>query len=264
MRLNKYFSAFKISWQETLEYRANTIFRLLMVLVGLVGIYFLWSSIFEDKAVINGYTKEQIVTYYVIVGYLFGSIYASIPVAKDIQDGSLSIYLTKPISYLSYIYWQSLARRVLRLLLGLPIVLLIFYLFQDNLYIVTDPKAYLILILTSLFAINILFLFDLLLSFLEFKIFFSDSITMITNTIAGFFAGTLIPIVFLPPFIQQIGNFLPFQYTGYFLIDAFLGRVTLQELFIGIGLQLIWTLVLLLLVKLAWKAGLKHYEAVGA
>ncbi|MBL7058735.1 ABC-2 family transporter protein [Patescibacteria group bacterium] len=264
MNLSKYTTVFKNSWQFNLEYRLDTLVRFLIALISLISVFYLWNDIFADKAEMLGYSKDQIVTYYIIVGYLFASIYAGLPTAQEIQDGSLSIYITKPISFILYSYWQSLAKKVFRLIIGLPIILFIFFIYSDNLYLVTDPKAYLILIITIFFAINILFLFDILIGFIEFWMMHSASIVMITDSIVAFFAGTLIPIVFLPNYIQQIANYLPFKYTGFFLIDAFLGRLGTEEIIFGIGIQIAWTLALMLIVKIVWIQGLKKYEAVGA
>lgn len=261
--IDKYLFTFKNSWQYQLEYRFDTLIRLFIVLVSLVSVFYLWHDIYEQKALLLGYSKQQIFTYYIIVAYLFSSIYASLPVAQEIQDGHLSIYLTKPISYLLHHYWLTLAKRIFRLVLGLPILIIIFVIFKNDLYLVADLKSYLILLLTCLGSINILFLFDLILNFLEFWIFQSNSIALISDTIVSFFAGTLIPIFFLPDSIQSVGNFLPFKYTGFFIIDSFLGKNNLEQILFGIGMQIFWTIFLIVLAKLLWFWGLKKYEATG-
>lgn len=262
-KLSKYFYTFKNSWQYQLEYRFDTLIRFFIVLVSLVSVFYLWNDVYGQKAVLLGYSKQQMITYYIIVGYLFSSIYASLPIAQEIQDGSLSMYITKPINYLWHHYWLTLAKRTFRLLLGLPILIIVFAVFKNDLYLVADFKSYLILLLTCLGAINILFLFDVILNFLEFWLFQSSSIALISDTIVSFFAGTLIPIFFLPTYIQTIGNFLPFKYTGFFIIDSFLGKNSLTQVLFGVGVQIFWTLFLLFFVKIMWNRGLKKYEAVG-
>lgn len=261
--LAKYFYTFKISWQQQIEFRLNTFIRLLIAFISLVSVFYLWSNIYGERAALLGYSKPQMVTYYVLVGYLFSAIYASLPIREEIQDGSLSSYITKPISYLSYHYCQTLARRLFRLCLSLPILIGIFFLFRDQLYLITAPKAYLLLLFTSFQAINIVILIDMILNSLEFWMFGSNSLSLVTDTVVSFFAGTLIPIFFLPKYIQQISTFLPFKYVGFFLIDSFLGRLSAIQVATGIVVQTLWTIILLLIVKLIWNAGLKKFEAVG-
>ena len=160
--------------------------------------------------------------------------------------------------------WKSLSNRIYHLVRGLPVIILILFIFKDNLYFVTDISSYLILIITALFAINILFLIDMIIGFSEFWILYSDaSIRFVFNTIISFFAGTLIPLIFLPQYIQTIGDWLPFKYAGYFIINSFIGRLNYLEILAGIGIQFIWTTILIGVVTIIWRRGLKKYEAVG-
>jgi len=264
MKLGKYLLTFKNFWQVQLEYRFNTIIHFIIAMISMIGVFYLWSNVFGERAELMGYSKEQIVTYYLIVVYLFAAIFPWIPIAEEIREGRLSVYMTKPISYIAHTYWMNLSKTIFRMVVGLPILILIFIIFREHLFFVTDPIAYLTLIITALGAVNILFLFAVLMALIEFWVKFSETITMVTDIAASLFTGTWIPIVFLPLYIQNIANFLPFKYTGYFIIESFLGRLSFEQLFIGIGIQLLWTFVLLGIVKIVWIRGLKRYEAYGA
>jgi ABC-2 type transport system permease protein len=264
MKIDKYLRAFSLSWQYQLEYRLNNLVHILVAAVSLISIFYLWNDVFSGRAVVAGYSRQQIVTYYVIVGYLFASIFRVIPVANEIQTGFISIYLTKPISYIFYTYWQSLAARLFRLVAGLPVLVLVLIVLHRHLFLVTDPLAYLWLLLAAFGAINILFLCDLIVGMMEFWFQYSDSLTTITDSIIRFFAGTLLPVALLPIAVQQVGYWLPFRYTGTFIIDAFMGRLSAGQIALGIGVQLIWTGLLALAAAAVWQRGLKRYEASGA
>lgn len=263
MALGKYIATLKNALLQQLEYRFDTFLRFLLSLISLVSVFYLWNDVFGSRAVLAGYTKEQIVTYYIIVGYLFGALFTAVPIAQEIQDGTLSNYLTKPAKYLWIKYCEDLARKIFRLVLALPVLILIFAIWRDHLYFVSSVKNYIFLFATCLGAINILFLLEVLTNSIEFWMYHSDSVTNITDVIVSFFAGTLIPIAFLPIYIQKVANFLPFKYTGLFLIDSFLGRLAGWQVAIGMCVQIFWTLVLLVVVRFVWKRGLKRYEAFG-
>ena len=264
MKIKKYFAYFKITWQYNLAYRMDLLVIFLASLISLISIYYLWNNIFQNQSEIFGYTKKHLVTYYILVGYLIAALNGFVPVAKEIRSGKLSNYLTQPINYLLHHYWQVLSTAIFTLIIGLPIVILIFFIFQEHLILITGIKSYLLLIFVSLGAINISFLFYLLISFLEFWILYSDEgFVYMTDIVISFFAGALIPLSFLPSYIQSVGNFLPFKYTTYFIIDTFLGRLSNIEIFIGFIMQLLWILILFLLVSTVWSIGLKKYQAVG-
>lgn len=262
-KFGKYLHVFKNSWQYQLEYRIDVFIRVGIVLISMISVFYLWNDVYSQKASMLGYSKEQIMTYYLIVGYIFTSIYSALPISQEIEQGELSAYITKPINYIFYHYWQTLAKRLFRLVLGLPVLLLIFFIFRNNLYIVQDVKSYLILLLTCLGAINILFLFDLLVNFLEFWLFQSWSVGLISDSIVSFFSGALIPLFLLPSYIQSISDFLPFKYTNFFIVDSFLGRNNAEQIIVGIGIQISWMIMLSFIASLVWKRGLARYEATG-
>lgn len=263
MNSGAYLAVFKRSWINMLEYRSETIVRILIALISMVSMFYLWNDVFAGRAALAGYSKQQVVTYYLLVSYFFASLYAAIPVSEEISEGRLSMYMLRPINYLWFHYWQSMARRVFRFIVGLPVLIGMFWLLRDHLYFVTDPASYLVLLIACLGAVNILFLVDLLHNLLEFWITAVDSWSMLVNSITTFFAGTMIPLALLPPSIRIVSDWLPFKYTGTFLIDGFMGRLSWTDVGWGFLIQTVWTLAMAVLVVLVWRRGLRRYEAYG-
>lgn len=259
----KYLVVFKNSWQTTFEYRVNTWVNLGIASITLISTFYLWNTIYIDQTELVGYTKQELITYYILIGYLLASIYVSLPIAGEIRNGELSKYLTKPIGYFLYHYWQTISQRFLRLLLGLPVLIGIGLFFSDHLFIVTNPVSYIFLFLTTLGAIHILFFLDVLVGLLEFWILYSDSLNFMIELIGFFFAGTLIPLAFLPSSVQTIAHFLPFPYIGSFLVESFMQHLSFSKIFHGIGIQLFWIILLFFLTKMVWKQGMKKFEALG-
>lgn len=246
-----------------LEYRSETVIRILIALISMISMFYLWDNVFAGRAALAGYSKQQIVTYYLLVSYIFASLYAAIPVSEEIQEGRTAAYLLRPMNYLWFHYWQSMARRVFRFIVGLPVLIILFWLLRDHLFFVTNPMAYAVLAVACLGAINILFLVDLLHNLFEFWYTNVDSWSIIVSSVVTFFAGTMIPLALLPPYIKTISDWLPFKYTGMFLIDGFMGRLTWPQIGMGLLWQTLWTLIFVLLVIFVWRRGVKRYEAYG-
>lgn len=265
MNLNwrAYAAVFKRSWVNMLEYRSETVVRILIALISMISMYYLWNDVFAERAVMAGYSKEQVVTYYLLVSFIFAALYAAVPVSEEIQEGRFSMYLLRPANYLWFNYWQSLARRVFRFLMGLPVLLIFFWLFREHLYFVTNPASYVFLFVSCLGAINILFLIDLLQNLGEFWVTNIDSWSMLVNGITMFFAGAMIPLSLLPTSFRIVSDWLPFRYAGTFLVDGFLGKLSWTEMGWGLLIQAFWTLVMLGLTTIVWRRGLRRYEAYG-
>jgi ABC-2 type transport system permease protein len=76
-------------------------------------------------------------------------------------------------------------------------------------------------------------------------------------------SGRLVPMALLPEWARTLAGFLPFQWTFGFPIEALVGRLTPQQLFAGLGMQLLWIAIGWALVMLIWRAGVRQYSAVG-
>ena len=64
--------------------------------------------------------------------------------------------------------------------------------------------------------------------------------------------------------LQGLANVLPFAWTLNFPVLLLLGRLTPQETWRGLAIQVIWLVLSVFLVRLVWRAGVRRYGAVGA
>jgi ABC-2 type transport system permease protein len=76
-------------------------------------------------------------------------------------------------------------------------------------------------------------------------------------------SGRLVPMSLLPPWAQRLADFLPFQWTFGFPIEALVGALPPERLIGGLGMQLLWAALGAGLVQLVWRAGVRRYGAVG-
>jgi ABC-2 type transport system permease protein len=79
-----------------------------------------------------------------------------------------------------------------------------------------------------------------------------------------FLSGQAAPLALLPPPVQLLANVLPFRWLVAFPVELLLGRLTLQEALLGLAMQGLWLTISLLVLRLVWRAGVRHYSAVGA
>jgi ABC-2 type transport system permease protein len=263
MNTAKYLAVFKNNWQYHLEYRVDTLLRILIGCITLISAYYVWNDVYATRSLVGSYTRSQMITYYVLVSYFY-AVYVYVPISEEIQDGSLSGYLIKPINYLIYHYWFSMSKRLFRLLIGLPVIALIYVLFNDQLYLASDPRSYLVLAVCLVGAINIYFITDVIISLWEFwwqNAF--GSIALIYSTLVAFFSGSFIPLSLLPNSMQIVASCLPFKYTIFFIVDSFINYTNWKNIFLGIGFQCFWTVALCYIAVIIWKKGLIKYEAFG-
>ena len=106
----KYYSVLKMSWIQTLEYRANAIVGAFAILSGLLIEYLLLSKVFSEEISSNSSIQNfdsfnHLIVYIMLcmmVGQLKSSWHNSMMMIDEIRSGDLNRYLIKPISYFSY------------------------------------------------------------------------------------------------------------------------------------------------------------------
>lgn len=263
MRLKLYATAAKLALQDAMEYRLNVMAFFAIAAFGVLSAYFLWGEVFADRAVLLGYTRGEMVTYYIMVGYVMHTSFAGSPIGHDIRSGDLSAALAMPVSYLWLTYLHGLGNRAFRLLVGLPVVFGMFLLFSDAVFVPTDPRGYAALLAAAFGALNIMFVIDSIVLSLEFWVLYAGNSFWLIEMVIYLLSGFMIPLVFLPGWVQSLAAVLPFRYVANFPVDAFMGRLSWEEVLVGLAMQAVWTVLLAGLLTLVWRRGLKRFESYG-
>ena len=256
----------QINWAEQWQYRANLLMYLLYWLVSPVVYLAVWSSIARSQGSVNGLTVNDFTTYYLtllVVDLLTSDITIHI-LAYKIQDGTLSAELLKPVHpILTNTLVNNLAFKALTLMVLLPVWIVLALLFQPDFSSVTLGN--LVLAMPALvFGFGISFLFGSTITCLAFWTTRVYSVMEFYFAVSTLLSGQFVPLVLMPPVIQQIARLLPFQLLRYFPTLLILGKLTPQEILINFALDVIWFSIALGLFTLVWRKGVKQFSAVGA
>lgn len=255
------------AWVRQLNFR----FTIWAYRVGEIGemlvLILMWTAIYTSgSGIIKGFSLNEMITY-VLVGNIFAAIIRNfLPsgVSRDINNGRLSMFLVKPISYIKYTFINEIGRVAFITLSTVGTLGIILFFFLDRVVLNTDWR-YIILIVCMLFLALII---ELLLGFLVGTIAFwteeVDGIQSAIERIKRFFAGGYFPLSLLPITLATISTYLPFAYSFFVPAQLYLKKIDLQAGIIGLGIQLIWIILLSIILNIVWKKGLKRYEATGS
>jgi ABC-2 type transport system permease protein len=264
--MRKYFQIIKTEFQRQLTYRAEFIGYRLSHVVEIAAQLVVWTVIFRQVEVVRGYSYEEMATY-VVVGWIFLMLTATYGleshVARDIHRGQLSNFILKPLSYIRYTAVLSLGRSSIATFTGL-VMFVILAVFMGDKLLLPDNYWYLPLI-ASMLALGYLIrvLISVLIGFIA---FWTTEINGIYNffwVLQKFLSGGYFPINLLPSVLVSVSLAFPFVYTYFVPVQLYLGKMTAAQGLKGIGLEIIWLIVLYAIIKIVWKSGLKKYESVG-
>lgn len=273
MKLNqfkRYRGFIKAGMLDTFAYKFQIYGWLLGDIFSLIVICILWIAIYDQstETIINGMSFKQMITYVVNVHIISQLVFCSqsfFTEGSDIREGNIAINLTKPINYRYKLLSQTIGTffsNFLMLFLPLYIIatLILYFGFGCDL-----PQWYNILFFL-LSAILSMLIYDSINFTIGQAAFFTGSlfgIMMIKDTIISFLAGSLIPLNFLPSWIQITLRILPFSSSLETPTLILLNYYSPLDSLIRILIQLAWVFVLEIFVNLLNKGMIKHVVSAG-
>ena len=264
--LRIYYRFWQVNWYEQWQYRANLLMYLAYWLVSPVVYLAVWTTIARSQGSVGGLTANDFVTYYLTL-LIADTLTSDITVhllAYKIQDGTLSSELLRPVHpILTNTLVNNIAFKALVFMVLVPIWLVLVLLFQPD-YSMVTIQSILPAVPALMLGFGINFLLGATLTCLAFWTTRVYSITEFYFALAILFSGQFVPLQLMPPLIQRLAAYLPFQFYIYFPVSLILGRVPPETIAWKFALGLAWLAVAYALFRLIWREGLKRFSSVGA
>ncbi|MGB9700924.1 MAG: ABC transporter permease [Thermodesulfobacteriota bacterium] len=251
-----------------MAYRVNFFMEVLSGIFASLILILLWMAIYRssEQQIIGGYSLSEMVTY-LLGGGLINSFILSTAenpeTSQNIQDGTLSGLLIKPLS--PYMIWfvRDLGTKSFFFFLGL-IGYLVVCLFFRNYLVSANSLEYFFLFILALLLASLLhfFLFETL-SLLSFWVENTYGLRFTMRVIMEVIGGAIIPLSFFPEILQNIFNLLPFPYIIYLPMKIYLGKISSDLVWGELFKEVIWIVGLAMLNLVIWKKGIRQYVAMG-
>jgi ABC-2 type transport system permease protein len=256
----------QVNWAEQWQYRANLIMYLLYWLVSPIIYMAVWTSIARSQGNVNGLTANDFTTYYMlllVVDQLTSNITIHI-FGYKIQDGTLSGELIRPIHpMLTNTLVNNIAFKGFTIMGFIPIWIIFLFLFQPDFSAVTW-QGILLAVPAVILGFFIHFLLSAAITCLAFWTTRVFSIHEFYFALSVLFSGQFVPLQLMPKLVQDIAQFMPFQFLIYFPIQLILGRFSPDQITGGFLIGSLWLAAGLGLFVLVWREGIKRFSAVGA
>lgn len=171
--------------------------------------------------------------------------------ALEIKDGRVAIEMIRPYNYLLVKTMQALGEGIFRLLFfSIPGMLIVALFFP--IHFPRDVNTYLLYAISLLLSFIINTQINLITGLLAFFLLNNEGIMRAKRVIVDLFSGLILPISFYPEWAKLILQYLPFQAISYFPGMIFAGATTGRSIWLALGTQVIWAVVLLLPIGLMW------------
>jgi ABC-2 type transport system permease protein len=256
----------QVNWAEHWQYRANLMMYILYGLVSPVVYLAVWTTIATSQGSVGGLTANDFVTYYLtllIVDQIIGDISQYYLVDK-ILDGTLSSDLLRPIHpVLTQTLIATTAQKALSFIALLPVWVVLALVFHPD-YSGVTPQSFLLTVPAVLLGAAIAFLLGVTVVCVSFWTQRVNAVIDFYDALIVLFSGQFVPLQLMPPVIQTIARFLPFQFFRYVPIEILLNKLPAGTLGLYFAVGLTWLVITILLFRWVWRMGLKRFSAVGA
>lgn len=254
----------KLTINQYLIYRLSFVLWRFRVVLNVLIVYFLWASVYSSRATAFGYTQQQMVTYIVltnIVGTLIFSTRSG-DVAGEILEGTVMNYLTKPVSFLKFVFAREVADKLSNGSFALIEALLLVVVFNLNLFFQTAVISYIALLVSFILAGVIAFFISLIISFFAFWTTEVWAPRFIYFVMVFVLAGLYFPLDVLPQNAYRLLLFTPFPYLAFVPIKIYLEGFGLRAIpfLAGAG---IWALGSWFFARYLWRKGLREFSFHG-
>ncbi len=260
-----YAQQFKTTFAMMLQYRAAlAIWMIGHVLEPLIYLV-VWSTAASSRGgSVGDYSTREFAAYFLTMMLVNHVTYTWIMWEFEyrIRHGSLSAALLRPVHPIH----SDIADNVSSKLITLPFMIIIAaglaLLFHPNLS--PSPWVFLAAIPVLLLAFAIRFLFEWTLAQAAFWTTRVSAINQIYFVLILFLSGQIAPLSLFPRSVQIAAEWLPFRWMIGFPVELLLGRIAPVQAMTGVGVQVAWVILGLILLKAVWRRGVRTYSAVGA
>lgn len=262
----KYLVFFAVYWQSLLTYRFDTIIYALTSLVTpLLGL-FIWLSIQSGSSSL-AYSKNEIIFYFLAAAFC-GSVttaWGAYFIYDEIKSGKIIGYLTRPFSILENFATNNITEKVFKVTiisLALAVTWSIFS-YTEGISLPVKFELLPLAVLALMIALIMMILIDVSMGLSTFWVDDVDFITGTFFTADALLSGKIVPVAFLPEFLQRIGFFLPFRYLVSFPIEIILGKLSSLDIVGGFFILICWTAIFWFLQKMLYKKGTQKFGGYG-
>lgn len=258
------FGLVKVNLQEKLVYRFDLIIGLVRVFILALVFRQLWIVLYGGREAYAGVTLNQTLTY-VIMSIAVMPLFPNsliLEVNDRIRSGNILFDITRPMYYGNLLLFQTMGQSLAILITSsLPLFALAWLLLR--LALPASVVVWLAFLVSLILGFFIAFLLDFIASLLGFWMTEISGVRFAKWNITDLLGGRYIPLWVFPFPLKQIALCLPFRGISYTPLSILVEEVSLREVPIELGFQIVWIVLLTCLGRLLYAAVVKKLAVQG-
>ncbi|MBW5449023.1 antibiotic transporter permease [Cohnella sp. CFH 77786] len=252
------------SMQNSLAYRFSYIMNLTSGLITLVSLFYLWKAVFRGRTEMAGFTWQEMQTYLLVTFFLgcLLSWYSEGRISGKILDGSVSLDLLKPLDFQKARFAETVGSLAIEgVVSGIMITGLLGA--TAGISVPHSPLVWVQFLMSTAASVMVKFGIVYMTGLICFWTTGSFGVVWARIAVTNLLSGALVPLAFLPEWLQKLAEVLPFQAIVHVPASIFLGKYSAPDAAGMIVLQFAWAAVLWMCGKWMWKGAVRQITVHG-
>ena len=256
-----YAQLLRTGFAEAVAYRAEFLIWMFSTNMPLVMLA-IWAAAARSGPV-GAYSQRGFAAYYIaaLLVRLMTGAWIVWEMTMEIRQGTLALRLLRPIHPLLQWSADNIAAIPMRGIVALPVTAILLWVARGELS--HDWFSWLVLCPALLGAWLLYFLVQAIIGTMALRFESASSLFDAWLGFSNVLSGYLVPLDLFPRAVRELALWLPFRFQLSFPVELMLGRWPRLQALELLGVQWIYLAALLLLTRLAWRRGLRHYAAYG-
>ena len=265
--IEKYLSVVRMTWIQTLEYKANAIVGTFAIFSGLIIEFLIWKQVFHTQNIteVRGFTFNGLMVYIflcMIVGQLKSSWATSIEMIDSIRTGELNKYLIRPISFFTYHFMMFMGHNSLFYIVYSTLLILFPFLFPGWVFpTIFHIIGFIIALLISIYLSYAIYFCMVCFSFWLGEV---RSLVVAYNISNIVLSGQIIPLQLFPENVQKIIFLTPLQFLVDFPVSIATANLPLHLWLPKMGIAMLWCIIITIIGRIIYCSGIRVYGGFGA
>ncbi len=262
MNVGKYVAMGMADVLENVSYVWNQLLQAAFIGVIIWVFLQIWTAVYAGKPTIEGFTMTQMLWYLAFAEVLLNTTGNDFieKIGTEVKNGTIGMYLLRPMHYLGREFSVLLINFIYGYLTLGVVAFIITYALVGALPVTITSLLFIVPILLLAAAMSFLIVMALGLSSFWFED--ASSTYFIYQKIVFILGGMLMPLDMYPAWLQPALQYLPTTFMMYLPAKLFVHFSMDQFVYVLVG-QLIWIVIILVILLLVYRAGVKEVTVHG-
>lgn len=263
MILKPYLAFAKKSFLKRSAYRFNHLMSIVNTCLQIFIFWGIYKALYGGKTQVDGITMSMVTTNFILSMGLSAVFYVDdyfLP--QKIWDGSIANELLRPVSFKGRMIAENLGNAGFNLIFQFVPALLI-CVWVLGMELPASPLMFGLFLVSAVLGYGVLWTISFAVQMTSFWLVNIWSLTTIKKVFINVLSGAMIPLWFMPEWMNGVLKFTPFSSIYFTPVQIYLGQLSMREILFQCMVQVVWIAVIYMVGNLLWMKGQRKLVVQG-